>query len=104
MYNLDDLEANDLTHMSRYIGELVFFNNSDSDSESSSFLKTLNNGEVVIYTINQQEMEVIFSEKLLELARKEIFLLDFYADVDEDKELYNIKNLVIYHRYFPWHE
>lgn len=104
MYNLDELVAEDLKHMNQYIGELVFFNKKELDNEPHVFLKSLNNGEVVIYSVNINEIREIFSEQLFEVAKRETLLLNFYADIDEDNVLYNIKELTVYHKYYPWHK
>jgi hypothetical protein len=101
MYNLDELKTEDLSHMKRYIGELFIFNEEDSDSKPKTFLKTIDNGETVIHTLSEHEIEVIFSPKLFKQAHSERFILDFYADINEDDVLYNIKELIVYNKYFP---
>lgn len=101
MYNLDDLTASDLKHMKRYIGELVFLRDTDSADMVYTFLKSWNNGEAVLNEINLHEITEIFSEKLFLLAQETPLLLDFYADTNSQDELYNIKKLTVYDKYYP---
>lgn len=104
MYNLDELTSEDLVHMNRYMGEMVFFHKTDCDNEPNIFLKSLNNGEIALYSINLHEIREIFSKDLFELAQRNTLILDFYADINPSGELYNIKELAVYERYFPWHD
>ena len=76
MYNLDELTVEYRSSMKRYVGELVFLKNCDSNN-LYVFLRSWNNGEAVINSINFDEIREIFSDKLFEIAQERTVLLDF---------------------------
>ena len=86
--------------MKRYIGKLAFLTDS-ANNQLYLYLQSMPEGESIVYQINSQELQTIFSEELLEFAQKEGVLLDFYADINDKGELYNIKELTVYSKYFP---
>ena len=100
MYNLDELTVEDRSSMKRYVGELVFLKDCDSNN-LYVFLRSWNNGEAVINSINFDEIREIFSYKLFEIAQERTVLLDFWANYNENGELYDIKELIVYDRYIP---
>ena len=100
MYNLDELTVEDLTRMKRYIGQLNFLLD-ESSMQLYTYLKSINEGEAVINQINLHEIKTIFSEALFKEAQERHMLIDFYADINENGELYNIKELTVYDRYLP---
>lgn len=79
MYNLDELTVEDRSSMKRYVGELVFLKDCDSNN-LYVFLRSWNNGEAVINSINFDEIREIFSDKLFEIAQERTVLLDFWAN------------------------
>ena len=100
MYNLDELTVEYRSSMKRYVGELVFLKNCDSNN-LYVFLRSWNNGEAVINSINFDEIREIFSDKLFEITQERTVLLDFWANYNENGELYDIKELIVYDRYIP---
>lgn len=100
MYNLDELTVEDRSSMKRYVGELVFLKDCNSNN-LYVFLRSWNNGEAVINSINFDEIREIFSDKLFEIAQERTVLLDFWANYNEKGELYDIKELIVYDRYIP---
>ena len=82
MYNLDELTVEYRSSMKRYVGELVFLKNCDSNN-LYVFLRSWNNGEAVINSINFDEIREIFSDKLFEITQERTVLLDFWANYNE---------------------
>lgn len=100
MYNIDPLTAEDMNQMKRYIGKL-YFRKSENNNQVKVYLKSFYDGEAVIYRINLHEIKTIFSEELFKIAQEEPILLDFYANVSDDGELFDFKALTVYDYYSP---